>query len=662
MIGFLDYDLSAGFFKSLAEVLGKTAHELFPPAQADLIDGYDDEALRSDHPLVLDAHPNMARSGDVRTVTSKRLAIRDSGGKPTFLVSVVEDVTERKLVEQERDRDRKFLNQIINNVPTTIIVKDAHSRRYVLINQAGEKYFGASRDRIIGKTAEEVWPKAEADMIAGHDEKLLQSDGYLFFDEHPINTLGMGARIVTSKKLVIRNDKGEPQYLLGVIDDVTERKRSEERIAHLAHYDALTDLPNRVLFREQLEQSLKWVVRGERLAVLYLDLDHFKSVNDTLGHPVGDELLKAVAARLRSCVREIDIVARLGGDEFAIIQSAVVGPMDVIDLVNRIHAAIRKSYEAGGHQLIADTSIGIAMAPDDGTDPDQLLKNADLAMYQAKMDGRGTYRFFEPKMDAAVKARRTLEFDLREAIMCGEFELHYQPLLNLQDNKITCCEALLRWNHSERGTISPAEFIPVAEETGLINQLGEWVVKTACYEAATWPDDIRVAVNVSPVQFKSGNLVQMVINALAGSRLPARRLELEITEAVLIRDDETTLATLHQLRELGVRIAMDDFGTGYSSLSYLQRFPFDKIKIDRSFIKDVAEKDGSLAIVQAVINIAKSRNITTVAEGVETEQQVELLRTLGCTEMQGYFFSPAISAVKLSKLVLLGRGMAVDAA
>ncbi len=621
------------------EALGKTAHELFPRAQADLIDKSDDEAMRSYRPLFFDAHPNMARSGDLRILTSKKLAIRDNDGKPTFVVSVVEDVTERKLVEQERDRDREFLNRIINNVPTTIIVKDASNRRYVLINQAGEQYFGVSRDQIIGKTAQEVWPKAIADMIAVHDEQVLQSDGYLFFDEHPVDAPGKGSCIVTAKRLIIRDSKGEPQYLLDVIEDVTERKRSDERIAHLAHYDALTDLPNRVLFREQLEQSLKWVHRGACLAVLYLDLDQFKTVNDTLGHSVGDELLKAVAARLRACLRDTDIVARLGGDEFAIIQTAIAGPIDVIDLVNRIHEEIREPYEAGGHQLIADASIGIAMAPDDGTDSDQLLKNADLAMYGAKADGRGTYRFFEPNMDARVKARRALEFDLREAIMCGGFELYYQPLVNLRDNKVSGCEALLRWRHREHGMILPAEFIPLAEETGLITQLGEWVLRTACAEAATWPDDIKVAVNVSPVQFKSGSLVQMVINALATSRLPAPRLELEITEAVLIRDDEAALVVLHQLRELGVRIVMDDFGTGYSSLSYLQRFPFDKIKIDRSFIKNIAEADGSHSIVQAVVTIATARNITTTAEGVETEQQLELVRTLGCTEMQGYLFS-----------------------
>jgi diguanylate cyclase (GGDEF)-like protein/PAS domain S-box-containing protein len=567
-------------------------------------------------------------------------------------VATHEDVTEQRKLEQERDRDRKFLNQIINNVPATIVVRDASTRKYVLINKAGEEYFGIPRDQIIGKTAHDVWPQASADVIDGHDDQLLKSNGYLLFNEYALPSFGKSSRFVTSKKLIIRNGNGEPQYLLGVVEDVTERKRSEERITHLAHYDGLTDLPNRVFFRERLEQALKQVHRGECVAVLYLDLDHFKTFNDTLGHPIGDELLKVVAARFRACLGETDVAARLVGDEFAIIQTAISGPTDVIDLITQIHKAIKEPCEIGGHQLLTDVSIGIAIAPDNGTDPDQLLKNADLAMCGAKTDGRGSYRFFEPGMDARIKARHALEFDLREAIRNGGFDLYYQPFLSLRDNTITGCEALLRWRHSERGMISPTEFIPIAEGTGLITILGEWVLRTACAQAVTWPNNINVAVNVSPVQFKNGNFVQMVINALGASRLPARRLELEITEAVLIHDDEAALAMLHQLRGLGVRIALDDFGTGYSSLSYLQRLPFDKIKIDRSFINDVAESEGSRSIVKAVVSIATTRNITTTAEGVETEQQMKLLRRLGCTEMQGYLFSPAIPAAKIRELLL----------
>jgi diguanylate cyclase (GGDEF)-like protein len=433
-------------------------------------------------------------------------------------------------------------------------------------------------------------------------------------------------------------------------EDITERRRVEDRITHLAHYDALTDLPNRALFHEQLKRELACIAPGEQLAVMYIDIDEFKSVNDTLGHLIGDELLKSVAVSLGRCIRDTDFVARLGGDEFAIVQTGVGTADDVTGLVTRVLDTIREPYECLGHQVTTDASIGIALAPQHGADLDQILKNADLAMYAAKSAGRRTYRFFEPEMDARVRARRILEMDLRQAISDGAFEVHYQPCVSLRDNKITGCEALLRWRHSERGMISPAEFIPIAEETGLINQLGEWVLTTACAEATTWPEHIKLAVNVSPVQFKSGTLALKIVAALAASGLPASRLELEITEAVLIRDDEVALAILHQLRTIGVGIALDDFGTGYSSLSYLQRFPFDKIKIDRCFVNDIAEPDGSSCIVQAVVNIAAARQMTTTAEGVETQQQRDLLRALGCAEMQGYLFSPAKPAAEIRQL------------
>ena len=445
-------------------------------------------------------------------------------------------------------------------------------------------------------------------------------------------------------------------------EDVTELRRAEERIAHAAHHDALTDLANRTQFGEQLDQALKRVGRGEHFAVLYLDLDNFKFVNDTLGHLGGDELLKAVAGRLQSCVRDLDTIARLGGDEFGIIQADVEQPSDVAYLAVRIEEALREPYEIAGHHFIVEASIGIAMCPDNGVEAEQLLKNADLAMYQAKANGRGTFCFFEREMDARVKARSALEFELRQAIMCNQFELFYQPVVNLQDSTITSFEALLRWHHPERGLISPAEFIPIAEETGLINQLGEWVLRTACTEAMTWPDDIKIAVNVSPVQFRNQALVLTVIGALAASGLPARRLELEIIETAIIHDEEATLGKISQLREMGVQIALDDFGTGYSSLSYLHRIPFDKIKIDKSFIDNIASDDSSLAIVQAVITVANTRNVTVVAEGVETEQQRELLRTLGCSDMQGYRFSRPVPVQDLLQFFPTRAQTAADTA
>ena len=433
-------------------------------------------------------------------------------------------------------------------------------------------------------------------------------------------------------------------------EDVTERRRAENQIRHLAHYDALTDLPNRALFHERLREELGRMAPNRQLAVLYVDIDEFKSVNDTLGHQAGDELLQSVAAHLCRQAGPNEFIARLGGDEFAIMQTAVSSQAEIIGLVTRVFEAIRTPFECFGHQVTSDASVGIAVAPQHGTDLDEILKNADLAMYAAKTAGRRTWRFFEPAMDARVKARRILEMDMRQALVDGAFEVYYQPCVSLEDNKITGCEALVRWRHPERGMISPADFIPVAEETGLINELGEWVLNTACNDAMTWPGDFKLAVNVSPVQFKSGTLALKIAAALAASRLPARRLEVEITEAVLIRDDDAALAVLHQLRAIGVRIALDDFGTGYSSLSYLQRFPFDKIKIDSCFVNDLATQGGS-SIVQAVVNIAAARDMMTLAEGVETSEQRESLRALGCSEMQGFLFSRPVPAGDILRLL-----------
>ena len=388
-----------------------------------------------------------------------------------------------------------------------------------------------------------------------------------------------------------------------------------------------------------MDTALSRVARGESVAVLCLDLDHFKSVNDTLGHPIGDSLLQAVAARIRACVRPTDTVARLGGDEFAIVQVSAAQPTGATALAARLIEQIGEPFEIEGHQVVIGASVGIAVAPDDGSDPDCLLKNADMALYRAKEDGRGTYRFFEPAMDAKMQARRALELDLRKALVLGEFELFYQPLVRLDTDRVSGFEALLRWRHPQRGLVPPGEFIPLAEEIGLIGPIGAWVLKQACAEATRWPDHLKVAVNLSPVQFKNGTVVLDVVSALSASGLDPRQLELEITEAVLLQDTETTVATLTELRNLGVRISMDDFGTGYSSLGYLQKFPFDKIKIDRSFIRDLADRPDAIAIIRAVTGLGSSLGMSTTAEGVETEAQLRQLREEGCTEVQGYLFS-----------------------
>ncbi|MDN3278902.1 EAL domain-containing protein [Frankia sp. RB7] len=449
----------------------------------------------------------------------------------------------------------------------------------------------------------------------------------------------------------IKNQPGAAGGWLATHDDVTERIRADERIAHMAHYDALTDLPNRVLMRGHLERRVTELSQGKPFAILYIDVDEFKGVNDSLGHEVGDELLRQVANRLRACVSGNDLVARLGGDEFAIVKAGTCDQAELTALAGQILASLRTPIDCKGQEIATDASIGIAIAPDHGDNLEDLLKRADLAMYAAKSEGRGTFRIFVPEYDAKARQRRLLELDLRQALARGEFEVHYQPLVDLSANVVNGCEALLRWHHPERGMVSPADFIPVAEDTGLIGEIGEWVLRQACTEAASWPGDIHIAVNVSPVQFRSKTLALKVAAALAESGLAPGRLELEITETVLIRDDAEALTILQQLRELGVRIALDDFGTGYSSLSYLHRFPFDKIKIDRSFISDIGQSEDSSPIVQAVVHMAAARHMATTAEGVETEAQREVLRQLGCSQMQGWLFSPAVPAAKLRQLL-----------
>lgn len=421
--------------------------------------------------------------------------------------------------------------------------------------------------------------------------------------------------------------------------DITEQRRSEARIQHLARHDALTDLPNRTLFAEEMAMAESRIRRGEMMAVLCFDLDHFKVINDTLGHGVGDAVLKAVAERINVTKREHECAARLGGDEFAMLAGPLKSPSDAAALAERLIAAISAPVEIEGHRVIIGTSVGIAVAPTDGTDGETLMKNADLALYRAKSDGRGNFRFFEKGMDAAMQHRRAIESGLKLALTRGEFRLVFQPLMDLGSNSISCMEALLRWEHSELGFISPAEFIPVAEEIGFIVPLGEWVLREACRVASTWPTHIRVAVNLSPVQFKSRRLLETVDHALQEFGLPATRLELEITESVLLSDSEQTLETLHALRARGIRISMDDFGTGYSSLSYLRAFPFDKIKIDRSFIEDAGSADANFEIIKAVIALGRSLGMATTAEGVETEAQLDAVRAHGCDEIQGFLFS-----------------------
>ena len=433
-------------------------------------------------------------------------------------------------------------------------------------------------------------------------------------------------------------------------EDITQRRRQEQEITHLARHDVLTNLANRALFREQLQQALLRLRRGQGFAVFCLDLDRFKAVNDTLGHPVGDVLLKQVSERLLSCVRQGDLVARLGGDEFAIIQANVRDIDSTEALAARIVETVSAAYEINGHRIDISTSIGMTLAPRDGTDADQLIKNADLALYRTKADGRNGYSFFKPEMNAHIQVRRKLETDLREAIEKEELALFYQPLVCLQTRKVTGLEGLMRWTHPERGTMQPADFIALAEEAGLVLELGEWALRRACAQAARWPSPVKVSINLSHLQIKR-DLIEVVLQALAASGLPPHRLELEITESVLLQDSQNALATLHQLRQLGVRIVMDDFGRGYCSLSYLRSFPFDKIKIDRAFIGDMDSSEQARALVEGIVGLGNSLGMVTVAEGVENFGQLEMVRGFGCAEAQGYYFSAAVAPGEVERLL-----------
>jgi diguanylate cyclase (GGDEF)-like protein/PAS domain S-box-containing protein len=558
-----------------------------------------------------------------------------------ILSLTVSDVTALK-------RREASFRLLFDNNPMPMWVFDAQTTKFLSVNDAAVAHYGYSRATFLRMTLQEIWPRdewvshAEALQQVGEAHHYSRSWRHLKADGSEIEVMTFGRRVTFD---------GCEGFLVAVVD-VTERRKAEARIAHMAHHDGLTNLANRELYQERLAQALEQRAGdNKRVAVLCVDLDLFKNVNDSFGHPMGDRLLKMVAERLRSEVRGNNLAARLGGDEFAVILAADVSPKEASDYASRLIKLLSDSYDIDGIQVVIGASIGIALSPGDGTTSEELMRNADMALYRAKADGGGVHRFFEKEMDRQAQKRRDMELDLRRAFANGEFELHYQPLVDIAADRISGFESLLRWRHPEKGMISPAEFIPVAEDIGLITPLGEWVLREACCEAVKWPAEVKVAVNLSPIQFRSRNLVQVVISALAQSGLSPLRLELEITESVFLAETEANLAILHQLRELGVSISMDDFGTGYSSLSYLRSFPFDKIKIDRSFVKDLAKRSDCVAIVRAISGLGRSLNITTTAEGVETTEQLDRLRAEGCNQVQGFLFSAAKPAAEVAALL-----------
>jgi diguanylate cyclase (GGDEF)-like protein len=608
------------------------------------------EALKTGHSVTCD----QALMGG-RTVAVEVCPMANGGWVATF-----EDVTESRKMEADRaaaianlrEQHLRF-NVALNNMSHGLVMVDENFR-VIVCNRRYLEIFRLSPAIVKpGATMREVICHSGA---LGNYRGDNGEERYAIYAERLKSGVNFDSHLTDGRVIhVIHKPMAEGGWVV-IYEDITERHRTEERISHMARHDALTGLANRVLFRERMDEGLERVEAGaESMAVLCLDLDNFKAINDTLGHPVGDRLLSAVAHLLISVLGPKETIARLGGDEFAVLQSCVE-PHSVEMLARRLIDVLGQPIMVDGHEINTSVSIGIAIAPLDSTAADHLMKCADLALYRAKAEGGARYRFFEPDMDTRLQERRVLELDLRKALTNGEFELFYQPLVRAKDGKLDGMEALLRWNHPVRGLVPPMEFISLAEETGLIVPIGEWVLRQACTEAARWPGALKVAVNLSPVQFKGRGLVSTVAGALAAAGLPATRLELEITEAVLMQEDDLTLAMLHQLRALGVRISMDDFGTGYSSLSYLRSFPFDKIKIDRSFIADLDRNSDSAAIVRAIAGLGASLGIDVTAEGVETAEQLERVRRDGCTEIQGYFFSQPRPAAEVFEIIASRAG------
>ena len=560
-----------------------------------------------------------------RCILIEERQTRDGG-----IIGLRVDITELK------QREASF-RLLFEDNPVPMFVYARTGLGILAASEAAVAHYRFDRAALIGSPLARIQPGADEALLATFEEASEEEQAGRTWTHRKASGETIDVTVFARRL----NYQGTDAVMIAAID-ITERKRAEARVAYMAHHDALTGLPNRVLLRERMEEMLVRITRhGGSMAALCIDLDNFKWVNDTLGHPVGDLLLRAVAGRLGAELRADDLVARLGGDEFAVLQGDVSDPADVTHLAERLVAAIAEPYDLDGHAISISASIGVALAPGDSLDADRLLKNADIALYRAKGDGRGTFRFFEAEMDARIQARRLLELDLRAAIQAGALAVNYQPLVNLISGETTGFEALVRWRHAERGFVPPAEFIPIAEETGLIAQIGAFVLNRACTDAAAWPLPLKVAVNLSPRQFKTGNLLAIVAEALEAAHLPPERLELEITEALLLDKTDLVLATLHALRALGVRISMDDFGTGYSSLSYLRSFPFDKIKIDRSFVADMGANADSQAIVKAIVSLGSSLGITITAEGVESESDLARLKAEGCDEGQGYLFSMA---------------------
>lgn len=652
------YERFWGFSRDL--VVGKNARELFAPSSAASIEATDKAALNSPDGQFRNEF-EVERGGERRMVASIRIAVRDESNRPGFLLLVFEDITDRRSLSQELESTKKFLELVVDNIPVALIVEQVKDGRYLLANRSAETILNRRREEATGLTASDIFNAKEAKLIIARDEAAIKKRG-MISEEHPISTKD-GLRLFLTRRATVLGDAGEPQYLIKTHEDVTDRRQTESRMAHMAYHDGLTDLPNRAAFLQALTQMIEACEgTSEEFAVLCVDLDGLKEVNDVFGHALGDKLLIEVAQRLQDSARG-GVVARLSGDEFGLIIDGKQ-PEAGLALAQQIGEAVAREFQIDGRPVRAGVTTGTSIFPHNGTDGASLLANAGAALFRAKQKSRGTISLYQPEMDQQIRDRRVLHQDLSMAIKNGELSLAFQPQgaarHSVAESEIIGFEALARWQHPVRGQVSPAEFIPIAEESGLIVEMGEWILREACREAASWPKPLQVAVNLSPAQFMHGDVVGLVHSILIETGLAPGRLELEITEGVLIEDFDRGLALLRRLKALGVRISMDDFGSGYSSLSYLQAFPFDKIKIDRAFIINLGRNPQSAAIVRAVIDLGHGLEMSIIAEGVETVDQLAFLAKEGCDGVQGYLLGKPLPIGKYAGLV--GRAEAMELA
>ena len=618
-------------------ILGKRADEIFTPDTAARVEAADQAALKSPDgqfrtELVVE------RGSEQRVLASNRVIARNDKNQPEFLIALFDDVTHRKSLSQELESNKKFLELVVDNIPVSLIVERVSDGRYLLANRSAETILNRRREDATGLTAADIFNPKEAKLIIARDEAAIRKGG-LLTEEHPISTKD-GLRLFLTRRMTVLDGAGEPQYLIKTHEDVTDRRQTESRMAHMAYHDGLTDLPNRAAFLQALAQMIE-ACEGtdEEFAVLSVDLDGMKEVNDVFGPAIGDKLLIEVARRLQTTARD-GVVARLSGDEFGLIIDGKQ-PAAGIALAEQLAEALANEVQIDGKAVRTGVTTGISVFPHNGADAASLLANAGAALFRAKVASRGSISVYEPEMDRQIRDRRLLHQDLSLAIKNGELSLHYQPQAmsrqTAASSEVIGFEALARWHHPVRGFVPPADFIPLAEESGLIVEMGEWILREACREAASWPMPLQIAVNLSPAQFMHGDMVSLLHSILLETGLAPGRLELEITEGVLIEDFDRGLALLRRLKALGVRISMDDFGSGYSSLSYLQAFPFDKIKVDRAFVMNLGRNHQSAAIVRAVIGLGHGLEMSIVAEGVETQEQLSFLSDEGCDAVQGYF-------------------------